>query len=109
MIKTAQSPNGRWEYGFDYNFHFSGGCHACVFVDDMNRGFQSERKSVYEALKHLEEKCVREITDNENRKEYDDWGNVVNMPSAIPNLKTALKQILKLKDVFDPHQLTLFE
>jgi hypothetical protein len=42
--------------------------------------------------------------DNKQRK-----GNVVKMSSAIPNLKTALKQILKLKDVFDPHQLTLFE
>ena len=75
----------------------------------MYRGFQNERESIFEALKCLEEKCVREITNNESRQEYDDWGNVVKMSSAIPNLKTALKQILKLKDVFDPHQLTLFE
>lgn len=109
IISTAQSPNGKWEYGLDYNFHFSVGCHACGFVDDMNRGFQNERESIFEALKCLEEKCVMEITNNESRQEYDDWGNVVKMSSAIPNLKTALKQILKLKDVFDPHQLTLFE
>ena len=37
-VKTAQSPNGRWDYGLDVNLHNSGHYVGAGFVDDVQKG-----------------------------------------------------------------------
>lgn len=39
-VKTAQSPNGRWDYGLDVNLHNSGHYVGAGFVDDVQRDTQ---------------------------------------------------------------------
>lgn len=36
-VKTAQSPNGRWDYGLDVNLHNSGHYVGSGFVDDAKK------------------------------------------------------------------------
>lgn len=41
-VKTAQSPNGRWDYGLDVNLHNSGHHVGVGFVDDVQKGYPTE-------------------------------------------------------------------
>lgn len=41
-VKTAQSPNGRWDYGLDVNLHNSGHYVGAGFVDDVQKGYPTE-------------------------------------------------------------------
>ena len=108
-IRTAQSPNGRWEHGYSYNSGISYCGHPVVFVSKSGEGFLSEKEAVYDALKYLEGRCVREIGECRDRAEYDDDGNVIKNVSALPLFNQMLVHIRKYKEVYDPGQLTLFE
>ncbi len=108
-IRTAQSPNGRWEHGYSYNSGISSCSHPVVFVSKSGEGFPSEKEAVYDALNFLEGRCVREIDESRNRIEYDDDGNVVKNVSALPLFNQMLTQIRRYKEIFNPEQLSLFD
>ena len=108
-IETAQSPNGRWDYGYKYNSGISYSSSPVGFVPNSEKGFPSEKEAVYDALKYLEGRCVREIGECRDRAEYDDDGNVIKNVSALPLFNQMLVHIRKYKEVYDPGQLTLFE
>lgn len=108
-IRTAQSPNGRWEHGYSYNTGISYSGHPVGFVSNSGEGFPSEKEAVYDALKYFESRCIREIDEYRDRIEYDDDGNIVKNVSALPLLNQMLTQIRKYKEAYDPVQLTLFE
>lgn len=108
-VRTAQSPNGRWENGYSYNFCHSSGSHPVVFVSDQEQGFPSEKEAVYDALEYLEGRCLREIDESRDRVEYDDNGNVVKNVSVLPRLTGMLAQIRRYKEIYNPQQLSLFD
>lgn len=108
-VRTARSPNGRWEYGYSYDFCRSSGCHAATFVSDQGKGFPGEKEAVYDALKFLEEICLREIDECRDRIEYDDAGNVVKNVSALPMLNQIQIQIRRYMRIYNPQQLSLFD
>lgn len=107
-IKTAQSANGRWEYGIDATFNIEGMLHGCSFREDPAEGYDDERTAVYNALELLEKRCTRAMSEAEGRIDYDDEGNIVKNVSVIPKLKAMLAEIRRYKDNYDPKQLTLF-
>lgn len=108
-IRTAQSPNGRWEHGYSYNSGISSCSHPVVFVSKSGEGFPSEKEAVYDALNYLESRCIREIDECRDRVEYDDDGELINNSSVVLRLNKALFQIGKYKDIFDPNQMSLFD
>lgn len=107
-VHTAQSSNGRWSHESWCSFYYSEFIDPVIFVSTPGDGFTTEKEAVYNALTYIEQRCVREITESEDRIEYDDYGNVVKNVSALPLLKQTLSQIRRYKEVFDPEDLSLF-
>ena len=107
-VKTAKSPNGRWDYGTDCWFANGGGCHAACFVDGQD-GFPTEKECLYTALKHFEEKVLRKISEEKNHVELDDNLEHVKGSSTISHLKECFKQIRKFKEQYNQKQLSLFD
>lgn len=108
-ITTARSPNGRWDNGLSCWFHSSGRSHGASFVSSPDDGYPSEKEAIYDALCEIEERCMQEIKEVNERIEYNDSGEPVCTSTVIPKLNTALKNIRKYKEVYAPGQLTLFE
>ena len=111
-VTTAQSDNGRWDFGVNYNFWTQGGCCGAAYVDMLKDGYNTEKEAVSEALNSLEEKCQRVIDEIQFRGGDidDDDSNepVVSGSSVFPKLKEAMGKIEHYKEVFNPRQLELF-
>ena len=111
-VTTAQSDNGRWDFGFHYNFWTQGGCCGAHYVDTSTGGYNTEKHAINAALNSLEEKCQRVIDEIQFRSGdiYDDDSNEpeVRGSSVLPKLKEAMSKIALYKKVFDPRQLELF-
>ena len=109
-VTTAQSDNGRWNFGD--NFWTQGGCCGAAYVDMLRDGYNTEKEAVSEALNSLEEKCQRVIDEIQFRGGDidDDDSNepVVSGSSVFPKLKEAMSKIEHYKEVFNPRQLELF-
>lgn len=111
-VLTAQSDNGRWDFGFHYNFWTQGGCCAAHYVDTSTGGCNTEKDAINAALNSLEEKCQRVIDeilfrggdiDDDDSNEQEIRGS-----SVLPKLKEAMSKIAHYKEVFNPRQLELF-
>lgn len=50
IIKTAQSPNGRWDYGIDCDIGTSSYGTPVSFVDNKKEGYETETLAITEAL-----------------------------------------------------------
>lgn len=102
-IYTAESPNGRWDYGRMLNL--CGGyvsSRGALFIVDENRGFPSEKDAIYDALVFAEERAEKEL---ENISKSGCPG-AETYPSA---LKQFLAEVRRYKDIHDPAQLSLFD
>ncbi len=88
-ITTAESPNGRWDYGINYAFGSGGGGHAPSFIGDQIRGYATEKEAVFAALRQAEGWLTRE-------------------GSSSPEAKEFMAKIREYKTWFDPRQLELF-
>lgn len=109
FARDEQDRKIKWDYGYKYNSGISYSSSPVGFVPNSEKGFPSEKEAVYDALKYLEGRCVREIGECRDRAEYDDDGNVIKNVSALPLFNQMLVHIRKYKEVYDPGQLTLFE
>lgn len=91
-ITTAESPNGRWDYGISYAYG-TGGCgHAPSFISDQTAGYASEKEAVYAAILKAESWLRR---DSKQRPKD-------------PTTKEFSEKIIAYKAMFDPRQLELF-
>jgi len=91
-ITTAESPNGRWDYGISYAYG-TGGCgHAPSFISDQIAGYASEKEAVYAAILKAESWLRR---DSKQRPKD-------------PTTKEFSEKIIAYKEMFDPRQLELF-
>ena len=110
-VTTAQSDNGRWDFGLHYNFWTQGGCSGAAYVDTLKGGYNTEKKAVSEALNRIEENCQRVIDEilfrdgvpNDDGNELETRGS-----SALPKLKETMNKIKSYKEAFNPCQLELF-
>lgn len=66
-VKTAQSPNGRWDYGLDVNLHNSGHYVGAGFVDDVQKGYPTEAAAILAALLDARKSAERELADCSGR------------------------------------------
>ena len=110
-VATAQSDNGRWDYGFHYNFWAQGGCNGASYVDTLKDGYNTEKEAINAALSSLEEKCQRVIDEIQLRgRDIGDSNDPKNNgTSVLPILKEAIRKIAHYKEVFNPRQLELFD
>lgn len=111
-VVTAQSDNGRWDFGLHYNFWTQGGCSGAAYVDTLKGGYNTEKKAVSEALNRIEENCQRVIDEilfkggapnDGDGSELETRGS-----SALPKLKETMNKIKSYKEAFNPCQLELF-
>lgn len=111
-VVTAQSDNGRWDFGVHYNFWTQGGCNGAAYIDTLKDGYNTEKEAINAALNSLEDKCQRVIVEIQLRGgDIDDDDS--NKPeirgtSVLPILKEAIRKIARYKEVFNPRQLELF-
>lgn len=114
-IETAQSLNGRWDYGIDLVLHTESSSHGARFVSEPDQGYQSEKEAIYDALLYSEERTVRKIKELEQRgdipsDDYDEESERQPKTSAvISSMRVFLKEIQKQKQHYDPKQLSLFD
>lgn len=114
-ISTAQSLNGRWEFGIDLGLNTEGRHFGVSFVDDISRGFQTEKEAIYAGLLFAEEKTVPKIDEIEMRgnppDDYDDEesGRQPKPSAVLSSLRGFLKEIQRYKQYYDPKQLNLFD
>lgn len=52
IVRTAQSPCGRWSYGLDLTLYEEGACHGCGFIDNPDYGYASENDAIRAALNY---------------------------------------------------------
>lgn len=98
-ITTAESPNGRWDYGHDFELSTSGFSGPAIFCSSQEHGFASEKEAVYCALCAAERFILRAMENAE--------GSETSKPD-IPKLNVTLREIRKYKNLYDPSQLSLF-
>ena len=109
-VVTAQSDNGRWDFGLHYNFWTQGGCSGAAYVDTLKDGYNTEKEAINAALNSLEDKCQRIIVEIQLRGiDIGDSNDPKNSgTSVLPILKEAMRKIARYKEVFNPRQLELF-
>ena len=107
-VTTAQSDNGRWDFGLHYNFWTQGGCSGAAYVDTLKGGYNTEKKAVSEALNRIEENCQRVIDEIGAPNDGDGSELETRGSSALPKLKETMNKIKSYKEAFNPCQLELF-
>ena len=109
-VVTAQSDNGRWDFGLHYNFWTQGGCRGASYVDTLKDGYNTEKEAINAALNSLEDKCQRvideigrygEMPDNEDEEKP-------HCSSHLPKLKAIKNKIETYKQQYNPMVLNLF-
>lgn len=98
-ITAAESPNGRWDYGHNFELSTSSFSGPAVFCSKPEYGFASEKEAVYHAL-CVAEKFILRAMENAEGSEAG--------KSDTPKLNMTLREIRKYKDMYDPSQLSLF-
>ena len=111
-VTTAQSDNGRWDFGFHYKFWTQGSCCCAHYIDTPTGGHNTEKEAINAVLNSLEEKCQRvidEILFRGGDIDDDDCDEPeIRGSSVLPKLKEAMNKIKSYREVFNPRQLELF-
>lgn len=111
-IVTAQSKNGRWDYGYRYNLHMEGGRSGAGYIDDLGKGFPTEKEAIYNALLYAENKALRKIDILEkggDTPDYDEDGERRKTPSILPTIRAFLADVREKMRYYDVRQLSLFD
>lgn len=96
-VKTAQSPCGKWDAGFDYGLGTGGGSSPCAFTDGKT-GYDNERIAVFSVLARCRESFAKRLDE---RSVEDDDSRKANTRKLLALIDDALER-------WDPRQLTLF-
>ena len=111
-VATAQSDNGRWDFGLHYNFWTQGGCCGASYVDTLKDGYNTEKEAINAALNSLKEACQRVIDEILFRGGDIDDDDISEQKlrgsSVLPKIKEAMKKIKFYKESFTHPQLELF-
>lgn len=111
-ISTAQSMNGRWDYGYMLNLHTEGCCSGAGYVDDPDKGFPTEKEAIYNALLFAEKKALDKIDILEkggDTPDYDEDGERRETPSILPTIRAFLADVREKMRYYDVRQLSLFD
>lgn len=112
-VRTAQSPNGRWDYGLDVNLHTSRHNCGAGFIGESDKGYPTETAAVLAALLDARKSAERDLADSSGRSrsntcnEEDDDGFAKDCTLA-PYLRNIIKQIDDKRRELTFNQLTLF-
>lgn len=107
-VRTAQSPNGRWDYGKNYSTHSGGGGHAAGFIDTPDGGYASENDAILAALEDMRGNFERELPNCVTRDYDDEDDNSIKPSSIAPYIRNMIKQIDDKRRELTFTQLTLF-
>lgn len=114
-VETAQSPNGRWDYGLDVNLHNSGHGVGAGFVDDAKNGYPTEAAAILAALLDARKSAERELANcsgrsrsNPDNDEDEDEDGFIKDSSLAPYIRNIIKQIDDQRRTTAFKQLTLF-
>lgn len=113
-ISTAQSLNGRWDYGMNLELNTEGRHCGAGFIDYPEKGFPTEKEAIFDCLLYVEERTVQKIKVLEQRgdaPEGDDEesGREPKSSAVISSMRAFLKEIQRYKQHYDPKQLSLFD
>lgn len=113
-IRTAQSSNGRWDYGIDLGLYTEGRHCGAGFIDDPDEGFSTEKEAVYDCLVYTENRVQEKIEQLEQRGDVPDYDDDETSQSrkvsaTVSALRGFLKEIQRYKQYYDPKQLSLFD
>lgn len=114
-IRTAQSSNGRWDYGLDLGLYTEVRHFGATFIDDPDEGFPTEKEAVYDCLVETETAVQKKIEYLEQRGDIPDSdddeesGRQPKASAVLSSLRAFLKEIQKQKEYHDPRQLSLFD
>ena len=112
-VKTAQSPNGRWDYGLDVNLHNSGHHVGVGFVDDVQKGYPTEAAEILAALLDARKSAERELANCSGRSQSnldneDDEDGFIKDSTLARYIRNIIKQIDDQRRATAFKQLTLF-
>lgn len=112
-VKTAQSPNGRWNYGLDVNLHNSSHLHGATFVDKVENGYETETDAILAALLDARESADYELANcsgrsRSNPDDEDEEDGFVKDSTLAPHIRNIIKQIDDQRRATAFKQLTLF-
>ena len=110
-VETAQSPNGRWSYGYILNLHNEGNLSPVVFVSRNDRGYSSEEECVYECITKAERRTTEKIKELQRRGDIECDEPGVKEPKSselVSVTKAFLNELERRKEYYDPRQLRLF-
>lgn len=115
-VRTAQSLNGRWDYGIDLNILTEGHSCGAGFIDDPEKGFPTEKEAIYACLLDASEDVSRKIgileKQGDTPDDYEDDEESERQPKpsvVLSSLRAFLKEIQRQKQYYDPKQLSLFD
>lgn len=111
-VRTAQSPNGRWDYGLDINLHNSGHHVGAGFVDDAQKGYPTEATAILAALLDARKSAEHELANCPERArqdtEDDEDGEHVKDSALASYIRNIIRQIDDQRRATTFKQLTLF-
>lgn len=111
-IATAQSPNGRWDYGLRVDLYKSGSFGAPSFIEDPEGGYHTEDAAIYAALMSVKEMALRKMRDIEIESDNTYEDDELRLPKASVRLSAMnglLKKLKKELAAHNPAQVSLFE
>lgn len=111
-VRTAQSPNGRWDYGLDVNLHTSGHYCGAGFIGESDKGYPTETAAILAALLDVRESAEHELANctihTRQTAEDDDDGECIKDSTLAPYVRNIIKQIDDKRSELTFKQLTLF-
>lgn len=112
-VRTAQSPNGRWDYGLDVNLHNASSLHGAAFVDKSGNGYETEVAAILAALLDARKSAEHELKNcsgrsRSNPDNEDDEDGLIKESTLAPYIRNIIKQIDDKRRELTFKQLTLF-
>ncbi len=111
-VQTAQSPNGRWDYGLNVNLHNASNLHGATFVDKAGNGYETEAAAILAALLDARKSAEHELANCSGRSrqdtEDDEDGERVKDIALASHIRNIIRQIDDQRRATSFKQLTLF-
>lgn len=111
-VETAQSPNGRWDYGLNVNLHNASHLHGAAFVDKAGNGYETEAAAILAALLDARKSAEHELAIYSGRSrqdtEDDEDSERVKDSTLAPHIRNIIRQIDDQRRATAFKQLTLF-
>lgn len=112
-VRTAQSPNGRWDYGLDVNLHTYGHHCGAGYIGESQQGYPTETAAILAALLDARKSAEHELKDCSSRSRSnpdneEDEDGLIKDSTLAPYIRNIIKQIDDQRRATAFKQLTLF-